>query len=566
MHASERGVGALDRVAALLGCLMKFDRRASDIDGKGERFTLTDAENETELEHVHRYLSVASLCRGKAVLDAACGEGYGSRILASFALKVDGVDIDAGTIGAAQQKYPLDNLRFAQADLCALPFEMDQFDVICSFETIEHIADPFAALAEFRRVLKPGGLLIISTPDKTIYNQSLAEPNSFHVREFERDEFLDVLKARFSHVESYGQRVVFGSLLAAEGDSAPLASWRREASGDVVGRGAYESAMYVVALCSARPLPQLQPGLYEGGVPQNALSSLLGGIADRDATIRRLIEVNAAALAQPAGQAQKPQPCRLCGASEFQCEMANLQPTVSAEWVLPAYRLSYCASCDSAYLSPTPTDDELRSLRSTSAEAIAIELTPHTVAPRVAYYASVLADRALLPEGGRVLELSAGLAWVSRAAKSLGSPCTTVAQDHAPDFAPHCSWVDRYHVGEVASLSEDAFDVIALTHALNREEQPAAVLAAAAEHLRPGGALLVTGPQRPRDWRPRDGVQPWLSFRHLQVPGGLNYLSREWFEQMSRRCGLSIEHWDPSHSDGEVFELVLRKPTEPGVR
>src|SRR5258706_951483 len=226
---------------------MDDGQNARQAEFTGERFIRTGTEDEIELEHIHRYLAASALCQGKRVLDAASGEGYGAAILADAGARVTGVEIDAATVQAAQQKYP--DVEFVEADIVTLPFDDDQFDVVTSFETVEHVPNPEAMLDEFLRVLKPDGVLVVSTPDKTIYNQFLAEPNAFHIRELERDEFREALSRRFSAVRMYGQRVVFGSLLAAPA-GGPLASARRLGDRRIASDDAFERAVYPVAVWS----------------------------------------------------------------------------------------------------------------------------------------------------------------------------------------------------------------------------------------------------------------------------------------------------------------------------
>jgi len=179
----------------------------------GERFT-PESVREIHYEHLHRYAFARALVADKHVLDCACGEGYGSALLASAAQSVVGVDIDGRSIAHAQARYgaPI-NLKFQQASVTQLPFERATFDVIVSFETIEHLAEQAEMLAEFRRVLKPNGILVLSSPDRDAYNQLGGEANEFHVRELNRLELADLLKAQFSVVQWFGQRLLFQSAI-----------------------------------------------------------------------------------------------------------------------------------------------------------------------------------------------------------------------------------------------------------------------------------------------------------------------------------------------------------------
>ena len=125
----------------------------SELEFTGERFT-PECEREIWYEHLHRYAFAAQWVRGARILDAACGEGYGSALLAEAAESVTGVDIAPEAIEHARRRYGhLRNLRFEVADCTQLPFNDDEFRQVVSFETLEHLAEQEALLAEFRRVL-----------------------------------------------------------------------------------------------------------------------------------------------------------------------------------------------------------------------------------------------------------------------------------------------------------------------------------------------------------------------------------------------------------------------------
>ncbi|MFC3193140.1 class I SAM-dependent methyltransferase [Marinicella sediminis] len=176
----------------------------------GERF-LPDCEREIWYEHYHRYAMASHWVEGKDVLDAACGEGYGSHLLAQQANSVTGVDIDPQAIAHAQKTYQQDHLTFITSDVLTLPLESDTYDVIVSFETLEHLSEHQQLLAEFKRVLKPGGVLLISTPDKREYSDKTGFDNEYHVRELYREEFEQLINSNFSHSQWFGQKLMFSS-------------------------------------------------------------------------------------------------------------------------------------------------------------------------------------------------------------------------------------------------------------------------------------------------------------------------------------------------------------------
>ena len=175
----------------------------------GERFLPQLTAPHIASEHWHRYLCARRQVTGCRVLDAACGEGYGSALLAEQAAEVVGLDRDAGVIAAAQQRYRLDNLRFVSGPVERIAMADAQFDVIVSFETIEHLSadGQRAMLREFRRLLRPGGRLLLSTPERTAYRTADQAANPFHQHELTRDELRVLLGSVFGSVQLLGQRV-----------------------------------------------------------------------------------------------------------------------------------------------------------------------------------------------------------------------------------------------------------------------------------------------------------------------------------------------------------------------
>lgn len=152
-------------------------------------------------EHLTRYMSAEVLAKDKVVLDIACGTGYGSKILARTAKKVYGVDVDEATIKYAKQKFGSANVEYKVGDGIAIPLEDKSIDLVVTFETIEHIKDYNQFIKEIKRVLKPDGLAIISTPNDVEF----AEGNHFHIHEFKFNELVQLLKKDFDHIDPYYQ-------------------------------------------------------------------------------------------------------------------------------------------------------------------------------------------------------------------------------------------------------------------------------------------------------------------------------------------------------------------------
>ena len=148
------------------------------------------------------------------MLDAACGEGYGSALLCQKATKVVGLDVSAEAISHASSRYSeYENLEFVEGNCTALEFEDDAFDCIVSFETLEHLGEQSEMLGEFRRVLKPDGVLIISSPDKKNYSDVSGFDNPYHVKELYREELEKLLAQEFPAVKLLGQKLVFQSAI-----------------------------------------------------------------------------------------------------------------------------------------------------------------------------------------------------------------------------------------------------------------------------------------------------------------------------------------------------------------
>jgi len=154
--------------------------------------------------HEKRYRFAQPYCAGRRVLDAACGVGYGSALLADSAEHVVGVDRDEQAIAYARSRYGRPNVEFRVADLVDPGLDDDDFDVVCSFETLEHLPDREAYLRHMARVLRPDGVYLVSTPRT---DETTEEPeNEFHCVEYSRADFEALLRRHFDDVELYGQR------------------------------------------------------------------------------------------------------------------------------------------------------------------------------------------------------------------------------------------------------------------------------------------------------------------------------------------------------------------------
>jgi ubiquinone/menaquinone biosynthesis C-methylase UbiE len=159
-------------------------------------------------EHVHRYQEVLPhLKKNDVILDIACGTGFGSAILSEHTQGlVTGGDIALAAVNECNQHWKRDNLSFVVLDGTALPYADHHFDVIVSFETIEHTKQYSEMLREFFRVLKPGGVAFISTPNFSVNSPSGKVTNPYHTQEFTYDELRAILNEVFPGVHISGQK------------------------------------------------------------------------------------------------------------------------------------------------------------------------------------------------------------------------------------------------------------------------------------------------------------------------------------------------------------------------
>ena len=231
----------------------------------GERY-VPEVPGNIRLEHVHRYLLARELVKDRRVLDIACGEGYGSDLLASVAANVVGVDIAPNALEHARRRYRRSHLRFIAGSCTAIPIAAQSVDVVVSFETLEHHDQHDEMMREVRRVLRPNGLLIISSPDRREYSDIPCYQNPFHVRELYRDEFEALLATHFRAVSLVGQRVRAGSIVEPL-DATAATAFVGFGAGDEDDQtvGGLQAPLYLIGLASDGELPRVPTGILDGG-------------------------------------------------------------------------------------------------------------------------------------------------------------------------------------------------------------------------------------------------------------------------------------------------------------
>lgn len=243
------------------------DSAPSPAEFTGERF-LPGHRGEIAYEHWHRYAFARRFVEGRRVLDAACGEGYGTALLGTVAASAIGLDIDMASVDRATSLYAQGKrIRFIASSCTGLPLPSASIDVVVSFETIEHLdaGDQLAMLSEFARVLTPEGFLIMSSPNKRLYSDERQYVNPYHLHELYRDDLARLLGARFPAQLWHHQRLSFWSAIWAEREAGALLGGAEAWVGDGHGVAPYPppEGMYFIVLAarSRDALPQLTTGV-----------------------------------------------------------------------------------------------------------------------------------------------------------------------------------------------------------------------------------------------------------------------------------------------------------------
>jgi SAM-dependent methyltransferase len=222
------------------------------VNGVAERFVPEAMHGElVEAEHMGRYWWVSKLAAGRRVLDAGCGVAYGSQILHDAdALSVTGVDLSPEVIAAARTRVS-GRIELQQADLNSLPFPDASFDLAVCFEVIEHVAKPHPILTELARVLAPGGVLAISTPNR----DSSMGNNPHHVNEMTPDELRETLERHFRQVRLVRQHTWLTSAIFEDEVFAGAGPGRIDVDTRKVWAGTTGEEAYTLALASDGRVP-----------------------------------------------------------------------------------------------------------------------------------------------------------------------------------------------------------------------------------------------------------------------------------------------------------------------
>ena len=226
----------------------------------GERF-VPGIAGEIAHEHWHRYAFARRFVAGKRVLDVACGEGYGSALLAGVAAEVVGIDISDAAIAHAGTSYAgHPRLRFVHGSAADLPLPDAGVDVVVSFETIEHLPRDVQPrmVAEIARVLTADGLLVLSAPNPVEYSQARGYHNPFHLHEPSREELDALLATEFPARRWHRQRRYFGSALWSEAAGSGAETLTGDAAS--VEAAVPPAAMYFLVVAGRSPAALPAPG------------------------------------------------------------------------------------------------------------------------------------------------------------------------------------------------------------------------------------------------------------------------------------------------------------------
>lgn len=219
---------------------------------------LPELKGTIELERLHRYQLARTLTAGRDVLDIACGEGYGSDILAATAKSVVGIDISPDTVAHARTHYKDPRIFFRVGSATDIPIPDACVDMVVSFETIEHLVDHDRMMQELRRVLRPNGLLLISSPKRLEYSNTPGYQSRFHLRELHTEQFVALVDRYFAKTKRYGQKLSAASLIAHDTDIGPFKLFAGTGH-----RTGIPEARYNLILASDGDLPQIPHSAYE---------------------------------------------------------------------------------------------------------------------------------------------------------------------------------------------------------------------------------------------------------------------------------------------------------------
>lgn len=216
-------------------------------------------ENYWFRRHEAAYLALLPFCADAVVLEAGCGEGYGAGLIAKHAQRVLALDYDQPTTVHVARRYS--GIGVARGNLAFLPVATGSIDVVANFQVIEHLWDQGGFLAECHRVLKPGGRLIVTTPNRLTFTPDSDTPlNPYHTRELAPSELDTLLREADFDVEllhglhhgpgvraldeRYGGSIIDAQLEVVMGQLPGQAVWPEALLGDIAAIRAEDFAVH----------------------------------------------------------------------------------------------------------------------------------------------------------------------------------------------------------------------------------------------------------------------------------------------------------------------------------
>ncbi len=241
---------------------------SKSLECNGERYTGATG-GQVKHEHYHRYFFALQFCDKKEVLDVASGEGYGSALLGTVAQQVLGIDLSPEAVARASRNYGSERVSFTVGDYAAISLSDASVDVVVSFETLEHVADLEKFFCEIKRILRPDGLVVISTPKAKVYKDLGKRQKPSQVKELDADEFRVILREHFSNYRLLGERSVVGSAIAPDSsllsDAGRHQTFRAAESGEYSVQEGIGPPTYFIAVASETALPEIRHGLLGNG-------------------------------------------------------------------------------------------------------------------------------------------------------------------------------------------------------------------------------------------------------------------------------------------------------------
>jgi hypothetical protein len=262
-------------------------------------------------------------------------------------------------------------------------------------------------------------------------------------------------------------------------------------------------------------------------------------------------------------RAGRMRPCPVSGARGK--ALQNLGPvaaTQPGDFSAETFSLIYCSQSDMVYLSPLPTDEDFNVMYSAGQFDSSEYSDSSRIDAMMEYYSGCINRHFSIERETpfRLLEVGAGMSWVSKAIKSLRPDSQTWCQDISSECVDKCEWADQYFVGSVEDFSKQAdtsFHAISLTHVIEHVPDPVKTLKLLSRMLTDDGVIMLTAPFRPKNWSVLQGLQPWIDYSYLHVPAHISYFSELALQMAAQKAGLSLKFWDSTADDHQAFEALL---------